>query len=83
MMKKILAAILVAMVFLVGCGAEEIPVSIEPIQPKPIESQTKETSEDQVSEETKVTEVHTEPEQVNAILADDIELRKNNINVRL
>ena len=56
MKKKILAAVLTAMVLLVGCGAEEIPASIEPIQPKPIESQTKDTSEAQVSEETKVTE---------------------------
>ncbi|MBR5248140.1 MAG: DUF3048 domain-containing protein, partial [Lachnospiraceae bacterium] len=44
------------MVLLVGCGAEEIPASIVPIQPQPIESQTKDTSEDKASEETKVTE---------------------------
>lgn len=57
MKKKILAAVLVAMVLLVGCGAEEIPASIEPIQPNSIESQTKESSsEAQVSEETNVTE---------------------------
>ena len=46
MKKKILAAVLAAMVLLVGCGAEEIPASIVPIQPQPIETQTKETSED-------------------------------------
>lgn len=63
MKKKILAAVLLAMGILVGCGAEEIPASIEPIQPKPIESQTKDTSEAQVSEETKVTE-STEEEKV-------------------
>ncbi len=53
MKKLILAAVLLAMGLLVGCGAEKIPASIEQIQPKPIESQTKDTSETQVSEETK------------------------------
>ncbi len=72
-MKKILlAVVLLAMFILGGCGKEEIPASIEPIQPKPIESQSKEP-------ESSVSDEKEEPSKEDEKVADEATITKREV----